>query len=317
MENLPVQQTERRIATQGTVGVEDLLRAWLSGRSARTIKAYGQDLHRFASFVGVDDINDAARALLGRSHGDANYIALAYRNHMRDEEHLAPATVNRRLAALRSLVTLAQTLGLVDWTLNVSNIKSRPLRDTRGCGIDGVRRLLKAAGDQRNPGKRARDRAVVRLLFDLGLRRMELVGLDIEHVDLDGARLWVLGKGHSEREAMSLPDETASALRAWLEVRGEDEGSLFVNFDRNTKGQPLSDSGLYKVIKALGKRAGVQVRPHGIRHAAVTTLLDLTNGDVRTAQRFARHASPQTTIQYDDARRDVGGDGARTLAAAV
>jgi integrase/recombinase XerC len=317
METLPVQRVEHRIATQGTVGVDELVREWLASRSPRTIKAYGQDLNRFASFVGLEDINDAAEALLSQPHGQANYVALSYRNHMQDNEGLSPATINRRLAALRSLVSLAHTLGICDWRLAVPNVKSTPLRDTRGCGLQGFRKLLAVAKGQRSNTKAVRDTAILRVMFDLGLRRMEVIDLRPQDVDLEGRRLWILGKGHTEREAMSLPDETTATLRAWLEVRGEDEGSVFTNFDRNTKGQPLSSSGLYKVIKALGKRAGVQVRPHGIRHAAVTTLLDLTNGDVRTAQRFARHSSPQTTIQYDDARRDVGGEGARTLAAAV
>jgi len=99
------------------------------------------------------------------------------------ERGLAPATVNRRLAALRSLVALARTLGLVGWTLEVGSVKAERYRDTRGPGVAAVRRLLAAVEGRVDP-KALRDRAILRLLFDLGLRRAEVVGFDLEHLDL-------------------------------------------------------------------------------------------------------------------------------------
>ena len=55
------------------------------------------------------------------------------------------------------------------------------------------------------------------------------------------------------------------------------------------------------------------VSQHGLRHHAITRALDLNNGDVRKVQRFARHANPETTIRYDDSRRNFAGDITRQL----
>lgn len=75
---------------------------------------------------------------------------------------------------------------------------------------------------------------------------------------------------------------------------------------------------MYRLVKWLGKQAGVKkVRPHGLRHAAITTVLDLTGGDIRKGQSFARHANPSTTLRYDDNRQDAGGEAAKLLADAV
>src|SRR5438552_1651316 len=83
------------------------------------------------------------------------------------------STVSRRLAALRSLVKLARTLGMVPWALDVDGVRAEGYRDTRGPGRDGFRNLL-ALLRARADAKGARDRAVLRLLYDLGLRRAEV-----------------------------------------------------------------------------------------------------------------------------------------------
>jgi integrase/recombinase XerC len=74
--------------------------------------------------------------LLGGTLGEANGLVLAYRSHMVGVGR-SPATVNRRLSALRSLNALARTLGLVGWSLEVRNVKAESCRDTRGPQLDG------------------------------------------------------------------------------------------------------------------------------------------------------------------------------------
>lgn len=66
------------------------------------------------------------------------------------------------------------------------------------------------------------------------------------------------------------------------------------------------------MVRALGRKAGVAVRPHGLRHSAITEALDLT-GDVRKVQRFSRHKNLAVLMVYDDNRRDLGGEVARLL----
>jgi integrase/recombinase XerC len=117
-----------------------LLSAFLSGRSPRTLHAYGADLADFALWAGAADAADAARRLLAAGLGAANEAALNYRNALVGRG-LAPATVNRRLAALRSLLQLARTLGLSAWSLEVAGVRGQTLRDTRGPGREGFKRL--------------------------------------------------------------------------------------------------------------------------------------------------------------------------------
>jgi len=296
--------------------INDLLNEFLRGKSERTIEAYRQDLESFTHFLGENNINEAARKLLQLQHGQANHIALQYRNWL-VEQGLAPATMNRRLAALRSMVALGRQIGLVEWTLNVRNVKSRSFRDTRGCGIDGVRDLLSVAANQRNKMKSARDIAIIRLLFDLALRRSEVCNLDIKHVDLPEHRIWVQGKGYNDRIAMTLPEETAKVIKEWIQERGFEEGALFLNCDRAEKGHRLTTNGLYKLIRSLGRKANMKTHPHALRHASITTALDLLNGNLRLVSKHARHANPQVTILYDDKRRDDGGEVAKKLASAV
>src|SRR5262249_3749710 len=159
------------------------------------LRAYQQDVNDFARFAGAGTADAAAARLLARGPGGANQVALAYRAHLRGRG-LAAATINRRLAALRSLVKLARTLGLVGWALEVEGLRSEPYRDTRGPGADGYRRLL-AQLDGKADARSVRNRALVRLLYDLGLRRAEVCRLDLADYDPTGPALLVLGKGLS------------------------------------------------------------------------------------------------------------------------
>ena len=97
------------------IQIDELLTAFLSGRSPCTLKAYRQDLADFQTFAKTKNIEVAARVLLDQGHGQANLLLLKYRTHL-VERGLQSATVNRRLAAVRSLVKLAKTFGLVDWS---------------------------------------------------------------------------------------------------------------------------------------------------------------------------------------------------------
>ncbi len=298
--------------------VADLIKAFLSGKSQKTIHAYRQDLSSLSDFLHVSSIDDAARVVLGGSHGQANLLALQYKDSL-TSAGMSPSTVNRKLSALRSFVQLAKTIGIVDWDLQVRNVRSQPLRDTRGVGADGFKCLLVVARGQRQPLKAARDTCILRFCYDLALRRTEVASLDIEDVDLAGSRVMVLGKGKTEKAPMTIPEPTKRALQAWLAYRGMEPGALFVSRDRTGKAETrrFTDNGLYRMICSLGKRSGVRARPHGIRHAAVTQVLNLTGGDLRLAQRFARHSNPSTTILYDDQRRDGAGEAARILAESV
>lgn len=292
----------------------ELYEAWLSGRKATTVAAYAGDVQAFARWAGAVDASQAVEALLAAGSAGAARIAHAWRAAMIEAE-LAPATVNRRLSALRSLVELAARLGLVDWSLRVEGMKARTYRDTRGPGLDGVRAMV-AALDEAGGGVRAtRDRALVRLMFDRGLRRGEVTALDLDDFDPARCAVRVTGKGHAEAEWLTVGPAACQAVSAWVAVRGEEAGPLFTNLDRAGKGSRLTGRSVARIVAALGEEAGLgHVRPHGLRHTAITAVLDLSGGDVRRARDFSRHADVRTLVRYDDARQDFGGDLARRLA---
>jgi integrase/recombinase XerC len=196
-------------------------------------------------------------------------------------------------------------------------LKAEGYRDTRGPGTDGVRRLLDQAGAHRCAVHTARDVALVRLMFDLGLRRESIVSLDLEHLDLESGRISVLLKGHTQRTSRTLPQQTRDAIQAWLRHRGDQPGALFTNFDRAGKGQRLTGRSLHRIVQRLGADLGMSVLPHGLRHSAITAALDATNGNVRAVQKFAGHADVRVVERYDDARQDLAGLVAKKVAASV
>jgi integrase/recombinase XerC len=309
-----------------TVGPEDVLGAFLAGRNPRTLKAYDGDLKDFARFLGLSP-RSAVVALLSAGHGPANAMALGYRVSLQGRG-LSAATVARRLAALRSVVKLARQLGQVAWTLEVQSPRVQGYRDTRGPGDDGWKAMATLARERAEAGRSlpVRDRAILRLAHDLGLRVSELTGLDLADVE-DGpegsAAVWITGKGRSDRERLTLPGPTAAALDAWRQSRDDRPGPLFFRLDRGAgkadDAAPrtrLTDRAVRKLVGALGRKAGLSrpVRPHGLRHHAITRALDKTHGDVRSVQRFSRHADLRTLTVYDDRRRDAAGEVSRLVA---
>lgn len=303
---------EDRLDLAADVSIRQLLDAFLAGRKQTTLETYRQGLDDFASFLDATRSLDAAALLLAQSHGQANLLALRYRADLIERE-LAASTINTRLAALRSLVRLANTLGMVAWTLDVPSVKAKAYRDTRGPGAAGFR-LLQSQAEGRTDAKGKRDQAILRLLHDLALRRAEVVKLDVADVDLQASTIAVVGKGKTETETYTLPKPTAAALAGWLEVRGQEPGPLFVNFDRAGKGCRLSGRSVDRIVKTLGRPVQVETSPHGVRHCAITEALDKTHGDVRAVQRFSRHADLRTLSIYDDNRQDLAGQVARLVA---
>jgi integrase/recombinase XerC len=292
----------------------DLVAAFLAGRNLRTLRAYGGDLDDFARFLGSPDRKSAIEALLAAGQGGANAWALGYRNGLLARE-LSPATIARRLAALRSVVKLARTLGRVAWTLDVEAPKAVRYRDTRGPGQDGWLKMLAAAEGLSDTPKARRDRALLRLLHDRGLRRGEVVGLDLADVDLAEGTVEILGKGRSQKERLTIGPATVEAMTRWIEVRGSEPGPLFHRLDpgKNLGGRLTGDA-VRRIVAGIAKLAGIDrvVRPHGLRHQAITRALDLGQ-DIRDVAKFSRHKDIRTLMIYDDSRRDVGGTIAKLL----
>ncbi len=300
------------------VARSDLYAALLAdARKATTVRARVQDVADLARFLKLD-LQWACEALIARGSGQANAIATAFRSHLIDRK-LSPATVNRRLSTVRRIVELGRRFGLIDWTITVDGLKVETYRDTRGPGRTGWLALLKRAewaAGRTDKGKR--DVCILRLLHDHGLRRSEVTALELADWDPDTARLQVLGKGKASKSPISVNAPTALALATWAAARGPEPGPLFLRLDRargNQGPKPLDGDSIAGIVGELAKGARIprKVRPHGLRHQGITRILELTNGNIDAAQKFARHADPKTTQRYNDNRKDVAGEMAKLL----
>lgn len=277
---------------------------WIASfRSAETRRAYRGELARFGEFTRREPA-EAAGDLFSASDGEAHALLDAWAATMRSAG-LSPATINRRLAAIVSLVRYARRLGATTLRLEPKRERARAYRDTRGPSLYTVVALLRGAEARDAP---ARDVALIAALFLLGLRRAEAVALNVGDVDLDGKRLAITGKGRGDAEPVTLSDDAAAAFAAVLAERPDDpNAALFVSLRGPTLGERMTGRGVAHRLAALSRAVGVPtVRPHGLRHAAITQALE-GGADIRGVGAFARHKDIKTTTIYDDNRRDAGG----------
>lgn len=301
------------------VRAADLYAALLAdARKPTTRRAREQDAAELARFLGLGDPSAACALVVAGAASRANAIATAFVRSMLDRR-LAPATINRRVSTLRRLCKLARRFSVIAWALEVDCLRVESYRDTTGPGRSGWLRILDVAtAAAAKSAKGKRDLCLIRLLHDHGLRRAEVAALDVADWDPDSGRLAILGKGKGEKAPIRVNRPTVLALSRWLDVRPPtDSPALFVRLDRAAGEQlgRLDGDALHLVVAELGRRAGLarRARPHGLRHQGITRILELTNGNIDAAQRFARHADPKTTQRYNDNRRDVAGEMARLL----
>jgi integrase len=148
-------------------------------------------------------------------------------------------------------------------------------------------------------------------------------------VDLEGNRLFVLRKGYRERQWLSLTKTAKETIEQWMEWyrpggEGEKGLPLFVNFDRSEKdrnGGRLTDSGLYHVVRKLGKMCGRNnIHPHAIRHTAVTQAVEAATAkgyNLKDVLPYSGHKNITTLMVYVDQQRDVQGDLAESVGSTV
>jgi integrase/recombinase XerC len=299
-----------------------LLARFFGGKQRTTQEAYAGDLRDFALFARRVQVEDAVQLLLDLPKGQAKEVVAAYRDDLLARD-LSPRSINRRVSTLRSLVCLAYSLDMIGWMFAPRDPVLRAIpsdgsrRETRGPGLQGVRRLMTAA-HRRNDAKGIRDHAIMRLLFDCALRRAEGVSLDLEHVDLQGLQLSVLRKGYRSRIWKTIAEETRAALEAWIAVRGQHPGPLFVNVVHRPgdRGRRITGSGLYTVIRSYARELGIRATPHGFRHSSATHALDMGKSH-REVQKLTDHKTVNMIAIYDDTRQDLGGSVTRLIAAAA
>lgn len=220
-------------------------------------------------------------------------------------DRLAPTTANKMLSALRGTVREAVELEQIpanEGARAVSVKSVRGKREAKGRALDRHELgALFAACEHPHPEAAARNTAVLALAYGGGLRRAELVGLDIEDLDLARGMLRVRGKGDRERR-VPLPTGSLAALRDWVALRGDRPGPLLLPLKPDgamVTSRRLSDQAIYALLRRMAPRAGVgPLSPHDLRRSFISDLLD-AGADLSVVQQLAGHASPTTTARYD------------------
>ena len=262
------------------------------GLSANTISAYKRDLIKFEEFarkrkltlesVGRDDLVD--------------FLAGLYR------QKLESRTVARQLVTLRNFFRFAQTQGLIpeDPSINLESPKIR--RHLPGyLRLEEVEKLLEQPDSSTATG--LRDRAMLEVLYSTGLRVSELISLGVSDLDAKIGCVRCIGKGDKERivpvgkKALGMVDKYLREGRPQLlrNARTNSGPALFVN----RRGVALSRVGVWKILSAYGRRAGLRVAltPHMLRHSFATHLLE-RGADLRSVQLMLGHADISTTQIY-------------------
>lgn len=288
---------------------DSLVATFLESKGPATKEAYRQDLRCFESYLAEFSGVTSLQELVSLATPELNFAILKYRDHL-IAKNLSPSTINRRFGAIRSLFKLARLLGYSAVEIEIPNMKSEAYRDTKGPGLPAFKRMINIAADQNNM-KAKRDRAILRLLFDLALRASELVELDLSHVEFEQKRISIKGKGRTQRQFLSITSTSMEALKDWIAIRGENPGPLFCNLIRDAcKRKRLSRIGLYELIRGLGEEVEVKTRPHGIRHLSISEACKAAQNNgyaLEEVMDHSRHKSVSTLMIYRDRERDTQG----------
>lgn len=302
------------------VSAAERLKQWLDGLGPNTQRAYARDLGMVAAYMGEPGGATAIGAALDRLCAMPRARALTYIEGWRNEmlaAGLSSATINRRLAAVNSALREIAKADIGPGRLDMKGVKPEARKDTRGPAVGKVARAIEQLETSGTP-RDLRDAVILRLGAQRGLRRSEIIGLTLGDLSLDSNEIRILRKGKREKVTILLAPKTADAIRRWLDVRSFHAApectALLVQISNRYAGGPLTDSGLFEVVRKLGRSVGEQQwRPHGLRHTAITLALK-TTGNLEAARELAGHASVNTTQRYLDDKRDVEASAVEAIA---
>ncbi len=263
--------------------------------SVNTISAYRFDLESFISFLCNDYFT------LGRDQLELKKVDhLAVRSYIANlaRRKLARSSAARQLSALRSFFKYLMREGALE--SNPARSVATPKREKHLPSVlqpsDVV--LLLEQPDTSTP-LGIRDRAFLEVLYASGLRISELVGIDIEDIELRAKLVKVRGKGSKER-IVPFGSKAEESIRIWLAARGGlvsnfEEPALFVNY----RGERITTRSIRRLFDGYVRKASLRagVSPHTMRHSFATHLLN-AGADLRGIQELLGHVSLSTTQKY-------------------
>lgn len=257
------------------------------GLSCHTIEAYQRDLRAFFSFLeekGVSSIVEVNESHL------VDFIGSLQKNDY------ASASVARNLIAIKVLSRFLKREGIlaVNFALHLDTPKVWQLIP-EVLSYEEVEKLLALPDTSTAQG--SRDKAILEILYACGLRVSEVCSLKIYHVDDESIR--VMGKGKKER-IVPIGEKAIHAIDSYLQhFRSATDSEKIQELFVSRQGKPLNRITIWKMIKAYGRKSGIQknISPHTLRHSFATHLLD-NGADLRVIQELLGHASIGSTDRY-------------------
>ncbi|MGI8595093.1 MAG: site-specific tyrosine recombinase XerD [Solirubrobacteraceae bacterium] len=264
------------------------------GLSRNTLEAYRSDLLQYGAFL-----HRAGRSGLDAQHSDLLGFLTELTAGNEDHPGVAPTTLQRKVACLRSFYRHLRREGLLE-SDPTAKLKA-PRRSQRLPKVLNRAEVAKLLAQPKGSDPAGlRDRALLETMYACGLRASEATALELLDVDLEAGVLRARGKGSKER-MVPIGRQAVTALRAYVSrgrpplVGLRDEPRLFVN----QRGSGLTRQGLYKIVQRHARSAGLEDRmsPHTLRHTFATHLL-AGGCDLRSLQEMLGHADVATTQVY-------------------
>lgn len=255
---------------------------------------------------------DAIASMLTNGHCDAltlDWAALRYQHTAAIRtalmQRFAPATANKMLCALRRVLKEALRLDLIDaqdYAKAVDFPSIKVAKGLRGRALSGneIAVLLRVCFEDPTP-LGARDAALIAILRGAGLRRAEVVKLELKDLTASTGGLEVRGGKGGKDRTVYLPSVAVSVVSDWLTVRGKLPGALLCPVRKGSRVElrHLTAQAVLLIVQKRANEAGVaEFSPHDFRRTFCSDLLD-AGTDIVTVQKLAGHASPVTTAKYD------------------
>ncbi|HEB76047.1 MAG TPA: tyrosine recombinase XerC [Nitrospirae bacterium] len=253
------------------------------GASKHTLRAYREDLGQFFGVVG----KPPAEVELSDIRG---FMA----QRLRDGKERS--TVSRQLATLRSFFRFLHREGLIG--SNPARLVPNPKQKKRLPRFLSVDEMFSVIEEPEGIGfRKARDRAVLDLLYSSGLRVSELAAMDMDDLNLKEGLIKVRGKRKKER-IVPVGSKAVKSLKAYLIERAlvrHHTEAVFLN----RTGARLTDRSIRRIVVKYSREAGISgnVGPHTLRHSFATHLLQ-SGADLRVIQELLGHGSLSSTQVY-------------------
>jgi site-specific recombinase XerD len=239
-------------------------------------------------------------------------VVVPYRMYL-ESRHLAANTINQQLAAVRRLAHEASDAGLLSPELaagisRVKGVKQLGFRSGNWLSAEQSSEVLKHAWGDTMRAKR--DYAMLAMLFGCGFRRSELVGLELDDIQMrqgHWAVVDLIGKGGHIR-TVPVPEWVKAALDQWTRAAGVSEGKIFRAVARLGKvwGRGISQNVVWYVVRTCCQRAGLEhIAPHDLRRTCAK-LCHTNGGELEQIQFLLGHVSVQTTEHYLGCKQNLG-----------